>query len=154
MQRLLKVTLGVLILTLLITLYVFFLPAWWGSLGAVSVSFRGYNTNASGQAEALVAITNEDRHTLQLSTGTEVRADSRWTDSSGVANHLALTMESSPTLAPGAGRVIAVPVPTTSPWRVFAYCHRTYAGKFGFILDGYILKRHVFQKFYSTEIAQ
>src|SRR4030095_13513541 len=153
MNRTLRIVIAVLVVSFLVALFVIFTPPRAGYVGAVSVSVRGFQTNAFGQREALVAITNHGPHVLQLATGTEIRGANGWKDSSGLANHTTIAIDADPTVPPGTGRVVAVPDPAaTAPWRVFAFCQVRYSegwsGKFGFIVDGYLLKRRPVEKFY------
>ena len=160
MQRTIRLAIVVFLLVVLATLYVIiFVPPRAGYVGAVFVSLRGFQTNAFGQREALVAITNAGPHVLQLSTGTEIRRSSGWGDSSGLTNHTTITQGADPTLRPGTERVVAVADPQVgAAWRVFAFCHLSYpqdwTGKLGFIADGYVFKRKAFDKFYTSEIPQ
>ncbi len=159
MKHIIRFTLVVLLLVVLATLYIIFVPPRAGYVGTVSVSLRGYQTNAFGQREALVAITNAGPHVLQLATGTEIRKASGWEDSSGLANHRTLVVATDPILRPGTEQVVAVADPQAgAAWRVFAFCHMSYpqdwTGKLGFIADGYVLKRKPFDRFYTSEIPQ
>ena len=159
MRHLLKIAIVVLVVSLSATLYLIFVPLRAGYVGTVSVSLRGYQTNALGQRDVLVSITNAGPRVLQLSTGTEIRRTGGWEDSSGLTNHTTINPDADPILRPGTGRIVAVTDPQAgAPWRVFAFCHISYAqdwkGRLGFIADGYILKRKPFEKFYSSEIAQ
>jgi hypothetical protein len=123
----------------------------------VLVSLRGYQTNTFGQREALVAITNAGSHVLQIATGTEIRSSSGWEDPSSITNHTTLTMDVDPILRPGTGRFFAVVDPQAgAPWRAFAFCQvrqaQDWTGKLRFIANGYILKRQIVERFYTSEI--
>ena len=159
MKDIIRIVIVVLVVSILATLYVIYLPPRAGYIGTVSVSLRGYQTNAFGRREALVAITNAGPHILQVSAGTEICGASGWEDSSGLTNHMTLTLDADPTLRPGAERVLAVPAPPAgAPWRVFAYCAMSYTqdwtGQLRFIADGYILKRRIVERFFTPEIPQ
>src|SRR5262245_66206514 len=80
MKRLLKFVIVILVVSLSLTLYVICVPLRAGYVGAVSVSLRGYQTNALGQREVLVFITNAGPQVLQLSTGIEIRSVRGWED--------------------------------------------------------------------------
>ena len=159
MKHMIRISIAVLFMFVLATLYVLYVPPRAGYLGIVSVSVRGYQTNAFGQREALVAITNAGPHILQVGTGTQIRGAGGWQDASGLTNHMAFTLDADPTLRPGTERLFAVSDPQAGvPWRVFAFCQKRYVQRWtaqlGVIADGYVLKRRLAETFYTSEIRQ
>ena len=116
-------------------------------------------SNAFGQREALVAISNAGPHVLRVAAGTEIRGVSGWRDSSGLTNHITLSTDADPTLRPGSERLVAVAEPQTgAPWRALAFCQVDHAQdwtlKLWFIANNYVLKRLIVERFYTSENPQ
>ncbi|MBI1841925.1 MAG: hypothetical protein HYR88_13885 [Verrucomicrobia bacterium] len=139
--------------------YVFLVPLRGGYLGKVDVSVRGYQTNALGQTQAILSVTNPGPHPLIVGTGIEIRSAGKWEDSSLIPHHRQLTLiGNDPALRPNTERTILVTVPqNNTPWRAFAFCQLTLApdwkGRLAFLIETHVFKRRVAESFYTPELS-
>ena len=160
LTRKLAVVVVAVLLVVSAALYVVRVPLRGGYLGPVSVSVQGYQTNATGQVTALVAITNGGSHIVDVAVGTQLLRTSGWVDAlSGMSNRFSFTIVLNPQLAPGSNRVVSVAIPAPpSSWRAYVMCQKRYPDHWSkslrWISDAYVLKRGVVEQFYSQEIQR
>ena len=139
--------------------YVFFVPFRSGYVGKVAVSVRAYHTNALGQTQAMLVVTNPGPHPLLVATGIEVRLAGKWEDPSLTSHHSNLTLiGEDPTLWPNTERVILITAPeNNAPWRSFAMCQLTFTpdwtGQLAFLIQTHLFKRLIAERFYSPELS-
>jgi hypothetical protein len=160
MKRVIRIAIIVGVTFFLGILCLIFVRGWTANADTVSISLRGYQTNASQQREALVSITNRGSYIVQFIMGTEMRTEAGWVDSlTRTTNRIPIRLNAAPILRPRTERVVAIPIPyRPGPWRAVADYDRDYSrdwtGRLAMFIDRRVLKRRMKERLYTLEVQQ